>query len=218
LSMTVTNFMFGLISLAVRHKLRTAAQLAANAFVAVVLLWTVQKFMAPSAHFFLGDREKMFHHIFDPIGLLRRFFVDTLVMPDIQSIPNDYSFLWLKLSIQESTTYSLTRSGGIALAAWGCLLACGAWAMLKLDTLKKFRLVLALVIAAQFALHSVYGNESFLYALNWLPLLVTAAALSTLTRLRWFSLGAAVLFIVAAGHHNYAELHSAFDLLTANSK
>jgi hypothetical protein len=218
LSMLVTNFMFGLISLGVRHKLKVAAQLAANALVVVVFLWAFQKFLVPSAHFFLGDHEALYHHRIELTTLPRIFFLDTMVMPDIQSIANDYPTLWLKLSVQDAVSWKLTSSGKIALLAWVVLFSAGLWAMLTLESLKKIRLVLALGIGGQLVLHTIYGNESYLYALNWLPLLVTVAALATLTRLRWLSLAAALVFIVSAAHHNYAELRFAFDALAARAQ
>jgi hypothetical protein len=216
LSMLVTNFMFALVSLAARHRLKAAVQFAANALVVVVVLWAAQKLIAPSSHFFLGDREKLPH--VDALSVPRVFFIHTLVMPDILSAPNEHSWLWPKLSVQHSAAWSLTRSGAIAVLAWLILLAAGAWAMVTLKSLKRFRLVLAVVIAGQLALHSIYGPESFLYTLNWLPLLVTVAAMSTLTRLRWISLSAAAVFIVSAAHHNYRELAFAFDALNAVSR
>ena len=217
LSMLLTNWMFGLISLTVRHKMRVAAQLAANSLVLVVFLWAVQKFLSPSAHFFLGDHEPLSHGGTNSWTLPRIFFIDTLVMPDIQSIPNDYPWLWPKLSVQNSATWRLTASGTVALLAWTVLFAAGVWAMLKMKSLKRFRLVLAIGIAGQLLLHAIYGNESFLYALNWLPLLVTVAALATLTRLRWLSLTAAIAFIASAAPHNYAELKFAFDSMSAST-
>jgi hypothetical protein len=215
LSMLVTNFMFGLISLGVRHKLKVAAQLAANALVVVVLLWTVQKFIAPSAHFFLGDHEGIAH--VDALSVPKIFFLDTLVMPDVELIANDHPWLWLKLSVQDSLSWKLTHSGAIALVTWIILLGAGAWTALRIRSLRRFRLVLGLGIAGQLLLHMIYGNESYLYALNWLPLLATMAALSTLTRLRWASLAAAIIFILCAASHNYRELEFAFKALAAQA-
>ena len=211
LSMLVTNWMFALISLAARHRLRVAIQLAANAFVVVVLLWAVQKFFFPSAHFFLGDHEKWPH--VKALTVPPIFFLDTMVMPDFISIPNDHDWLWTKLSVQGVLSWRLTWAGPIALAAWSVLLFAGAWAMTALKGLGTFRLVLASSIACQLALHAFYGNESFLYALNWLPLLVTVAALSSLTRLRWVGLTAACIFVLSAGFHNFKALDLALHAL-----
>jgi hypothetical protein len=184
----------------------------------VVLLWAVQKFIAPSAHFFLGDREHLYRADTGPAVLPRVFFLDTLVMPDIQSSPSEAPWLWPKITVQRAPTWTLTAFGPIALSAWTVLLAAGLWAMLTLRSLGKFRLVLALGIAGQLLLHTVYGNEYFLYALNWLPLLVTVAALATLTRFRWLALVAGAVFVVGAAYHNYAELEFALDTLSASSR
>jgi hypothetical protein len=213
LSVLVTNFMFGLISLSVRHKLKVAAQLAANALVVVVLLWSAQKFAVPSAHFFIGDHEAR-AHVPDVKAIPGIMFLDTMVMPDVRSIANDSPELWPKLSVQDSTSWKLTGYGRFALIAWVALFATGLRAMWKIERLRNFRRVLALGIAGQLLLHLLYGNESYLYALDWLPLLVTVAALGSLTRLRWLSLTAALLFIVCAGRHNYAELKFALDTLS----
>jgi hypothetical protein len=210
LSMLLTNWMFALISLVVRRRLTVAVQLGVNAFVAVVFLWAIQKFLFPSSHFFLGDHEK-WPAVPPVLSVPPIFFLDSLVMPDIRLIANDHPWLWQKLSVQGALTWKLTYAGAVALIAWLVLLILGLYAAATLPQLKKFRIVLGLSIAGQLALHLVYGNESFLYALNWLPLLVTAAALATLTRLRWISVGVAVIFVVSAAIHNFHELKFALD-------
>jgi hypothetical protein len=43
---------------------------------------------------------------------------------------------------------------------------------------------LVCILSGQLALHTVYGGETFLYSLHWLPFLVVLAALGTLTRQR----------------------------------
>ena len=77
--------------------------------------------------------------------------------------------------------------------------------------------MLALSIAGQVGLHIVYGNETFLYALDWIPLFVTAAALATLTRMRWIVLALAAVFTVTAGIHNAHSLQATFALLISNT-
>jgi hypothetical protein len=99
------------------------------------------------------------------------------------------------------------------LAAWIVLLGAGAWSATTMHSLRRFRLALGLGIAGQLTLHMIYGNESYLYALNWLPLLVTLAALSTFTRLRPIALGASIAFAACAAYHNYHELEFAFQAL-----
>jgi len=209
LSMLVTNWMVALLSLVRRRPLKEAIQLGANAFLVVVFVWAIQKFIFPSAHFFLGDHEKWPHVKASTVPAI--LFLDTMVMPDVVPIANDLPTLWPKLSVQGSVSWHLTSVGPIALVAWGALFAAGVWAIAMLRTFKALRFVLVLSVAGQLALHLFYGNESFLYALNWLPLLVAIAALATRTRLRWFSLIAALIFIVCGAYHNVKSLEAALD-------
>lgn len=58
LSFTTTNWMVGILATLVNYSRKRALQITANAFCLVVLLWSVQKFIFPSAVFFLGDREE----------------------------------------------------------------------------------------------------------------------------------------------------------------
>lgn len=213
LSVLITNWMVALISLGIRHKLKDALQLAANALVVIVLLWAIQKFMAPSAHFFIGDREKLTS--VEPLTVPSVFFLDTLVMPHVQMIANDHPWLWPKFSVQHAFAWKLTAFGLIALVAWATMLGAGAWAMFKVQHLKKFRLFLIVALVGQLTLHLLFGNETFLYALDWMPLLVTVAALATLTRLRWVTIAAALVFIVSASQHNLSELRLTFDVLSS---
>jgi hypothetical protein len=66
-------------------------------------------------------------------------------------------------------------------------------------------------------LHLIYGNETFLYALDWIPLFVTAAALATLTRGRWIVLTLAAIFAITAGIHNAQQLKATLALLASNT-
>jgi hypothetical protein len=77
--------------------------------------------------------------------------------------------------------------------------------------------MLALSIAGQVALHIVFGNETFLYALDWVPLFVTAAALASLGRPRWIVLTLAAIFAVTAGIHNAQQLQATLALLASNA-
>jgi hypothetical protein len=211
LSITITNWMAALISLSVRRPLKQAIQLACNGLLVVVLLWGVEKSFVHGAIFFLGSSGEEAHYLVQPhlFAKLRLFFLDPMVMPDFQTIPRETQNLWPKLSVQDASSWHLTRWGSVALIAWIMLLCAGAWALATVERFKRFRLTLALTLLGQFALHLVYGAETFLYVLNWLPLLVIACALGTLTRLRIVVLALAVLLIVTAALHNLAEWRAA---------
>ncbi|MBD2251307.1 hypothetical protein [Nostoc parmelioides] len=66
----------------------------------------------------------------------------------------------------------------------------------------KFRIVLGLTILGQLALHSVYGDETFLFSLHFAPLLVVLAALSTLTRARPLALVLAGMLVLIVSVNN----------------
>jgi hypothetical protein len=215
LSMLVTNWMYPLASMWTRRRLVDVIQLASNSFVIVVLLWAVEKFVAPSAQFFLGYHEKL------PVPLTREvfpiFFLDSMVMPDVLIVANDTPDLWPKFSVQGALSWHLTPAGPVALGIWVVLLAAGLWALLTVTSLKRFRTVLALTLAGQLALHLLYGNETFLYVLDFMPTLVLMAALATFTRLRWAVLAAAVLATFTCAYHNYAELMNTLQILATRT-
>jgi hypothetical protein len=54
--------------------------------------------------------------------------------------------------------------------------------------------------------------------MDWMPLLVTAAALATHTQHRWVVLAAAGVFLITAGIHNGMELRAALDTVVTNAQ
>jgi hypothetical protein len=218
LSITVTNWMVALASLATRHPIKRAIQLASNSFVVVVLLTGIQKFIVPSA-VSLFDYKGEAKSFIAPelLTSLKVFFLHAMVMPDFQSVPQEPATLWPQLSIQHASTWHLTFWGPIALIAWLILLGAGAWAVTTMKPLRRFRWTALIAVAGQFALHLVYGSESFLYSLDWLPILVAIAALASLTRLRPLVLCVASILVIAALQQNYAELKLAFDTVAESA-
>jgi hypothetical protein len=218
LSMLVTNWMFALASLITRYKPSRAVRLAAWSLVVLVALFAVERMLIRSASvapFVSPTAEKAFLFRVPPSTTLTVFFLDFLVMPDITLIANAPD--WPLFSVQHALAWKLTAWGPVALAAWIVLLACGAWAMVSIERLRRYRMLIVLALAGQLALHLVYGEETFLYTFNWLPVLVSAAALATLTRLRPLVLPVALLLVVAAAQHNYAELQFAYDTLASSA-
>ena len=68
-------------------------------------------------------------------------------------------------------------------------------------------------LAAQFALHCVYGAETILYSLDWLPLLLAWIALAVNTRMRVPVLALAVCFTMLNGANNAVQFRRAADML-----
>jgi hypothetical protein len=216
MSILVTDFMVSLASLISRYRPKQAAQIAGNALIVVVLLWGLQKYFFTSAHFFIGEHDKGAPPS-SSITALVVMLVHSFVAPEIWSGPNEQPGQWPMLSFQHAAVGHLHFLKFMALLSWVCLLGFAAWALLRLPRYRRFRTTLALSIAGQIVLHLAYGNETFLYALDWMPLFIAAAALATLTRWRRPVLMVATLFVITAGLHNANELENALNAVTSNA-
>jgi len=217
MSILVTNFMVSLASLISRYRPRQAVQIACNALIVVVLLWGLQKYFFPSAHFFIGEHDKGSPPS-PKLTALAVIFLHSFVAPEIWSRPNELPGQWPMLSFQHAGLGSLHFLRLAALICWACLLGFAVWALVRLPQHPRFRSTLALSIAGQLVLHLAYGNETFLYALDWMPLLIAAAALATLTRWRKLVLVIATVFAITAGMHNASVLQIALDTVESNAR
>jgi hypothetical protein len=90
----------------------------------------------------------------------------------------------------------------IAVAAWLVLLALGAREAHRRWRDDRLVQVILLCLAGQFALHVLYGEETMLYALHWVPLLILVAGLAARGPWRPVALGAALLALVAGAGSN----------------
>ena len=206
LSVTVTNWMAGLVATAVALPSKRAVQTTAKALAIVIVAWIVQKAIFRSARFFIGSAHELKY--LEPLDLgrlwqvSRSFFVHALVLPDHVIVgAGPYRSVPYKLTTQLSPIAS-DPWALLAVGAWLGLLALGAFAMLTLREHRRTRLALAAVLAGQLGLHLVYGNETFLYSLHWLPLLVLLAALGTLTRARWIAMALVTIALAATAVSN----------------
>jgi hypothetical protein len=201
LSVTVTNWMAGLVMTALGLPARRAIRTTVNALGLVTAAWAVQKVVFRSARFFIRSTHELKY--LEPVTLqrlwqvMRSFFVHALVLPAYVVVDaGPYRSIPLKLVTQFSPIAS-DRWGLVAVSAWLGLLAIGAFAMVTLRDHRRLRLSVALVLGGQLALHLVYGNETFLYSLHWVPLLVLVAAMGVHTRARGITLVLAVVALTA---------------------
>jgi hypothetical protein len=216
LSVTVTHWMAGLLLLFIRHPLRRSTQMAANAFVIVVLLWAVQRAIVPSADFFIGyagnRRFILQEESGGPTRVLAALIAHGAVMPriDVRIEP--------KWGPVMTVQHSLVGSGGamaiLATSAWLGLLALGAAGLRRAP--RTLRLVTLGTLGGQIALYAVYGEETFLYTLAVMPLLVVIAASSVRTSMRPLALILAGVFIVSATWTNTRRLSDALRFLEAH--
>ena len=222
LSITTTNWMAGILLTFVNFSKQKALQITVNAFCLVVLLWGVQKALFPSAEFFLGvQEEKKYIPPFDPAGpihVFKSFVAHTIVMPAIDATENTRRLSrWPMLSIQSSIPGSGSAWGAIAVIAWTALLALGIWGFFAYRRHIKLRIVLALTLLGQLLLHAIYGTETFLYSLHFLPLLILLAAFSTFTRARPIALLLTAILVVTAGTNNFIQLSKAAEIVDASA-
>ena len=75
--------------------------------------------------------------------------------------------------------------------------------------------MLGLTLLGQLGLHLLYGEETFLYALHFAPLLVVFAACSTLTRMRLVGLVLAGALVISAGVNNAMQFRTATAVLAS---
>jgi hypothetical protein len=137
-----------------------------------------------------------------------------MIMPALNLVENPSSPLWPLLSVQFSAIGSTGILGWTASVIWILLLLLGGWTAWHDYSLRKFKLVLALTIVGQLMLHLVYGNETFLYSLHWLPLLGIIAAMASTSSHRRVVLAMVTVLIVMAGVNNFRQ----FDLATTGLK
>jgi hypothetical protein len=96
-----------------------------------------------------------------------------------------------------------------ARAAWAALLVLGLWGAVRVRALRPVAVGLGLMLAAQVALHGVYGYPTFLYSLHFLPMLVAAAAFAWFTPARWVACALAVVVIGIGVPNNLAQFERA---------
>lgn len=149
-----------------------------------------------------------------PLAAIRAFFFHSMVMPAIHLVDlvekNDLSVL-PKMTIQASAAGSGSPWGALAVGLWAALLGLGCWSWFFLKPQRKLRRVLGLTLLGQLLLHLLYGAETFLYVLDFAPVLFVIAALTTLTRFRWVALTLAVLVMFSAGANNIVQYQQAID-------
>jgi len=210
---TLTNWSTGILLALTSGSLSRAVRISLQAVGATALLWIFEKFLFPNVVF-----------IFDPIGLrqyvhsletsrivdvTRVFLSHTAVAPAVEACRNvkipETPFL---LTFQGSRVLSGGSLGVGATLLWIGLLALGAYGLLRTRANSRARFVLGASLVFQYALHLVYGGETFLYSIHWWGLLVLTVALGFRTRLQWAVRLLAIAFIFVAGVHNWGSWES----------
>jgi hypothetical protein len=217
LSMTLTNSMVGLLNAAMRLSLRHIWIVAASALMIVTALWGLQKYIFPEAQFFFPPRSGwVSNYLFAPtpmriVEVILGFFSDTIVMPRIEVLKaSELPLPGLgdqMMTVQRSLPLTTGLVGALATLSWLALLGLGVWAAYK--TRPRLATLCGLIAVGQLALHTVFGSQTFLYTMHFLPLLIVVAACATFTKHRNAALALACIVSVTAGMNNWAEFRGA---------
>jgi hypothetical protein len=177
LSITVTNWIAGIIATFAAVRRARAIEITGMALALVVVLWAVQRVVTPYADFFVGysneQRYLLRPEAGGPLNALRVLTVNAVVAPPHERVvkPNRGTVM----SMQHRGLRDTALVGRVAAVLWLGLLAYGLSITVRGWHSSGVR-VLMLVLGCQLALYAVYGTETFLYGLNVVPLLVAQIA------------------------------------------
>jgi hypothetical protein len=212
LSITITNWMAGLLVSFARLPWRKALQVSANALCVVVVAWSVQRQIFPSADFFVGyanPRPFLFRQESGgPSTVAKVMLLHSFVAPRIET---GHDPKWgATLTMQHAPVGSGGSLGFVALGSWLLVLALASMGIRHAP--RPLAIVIAGTLAGQLMLHAVYGEESFLYTLQLVPVLIVAASFAVETRARHLAIALAVAFIVAGAVNNGRQFTKALEL------
>ncbi len=177
LSVTVTNWMSGVLATVLLRPPVRAVWLGFLTTASVTAAWAVQRVVWPTAggHFLRqqgGEADYLFMPILGgPFGALRAMLAHGVVMPEVQLFEN------ARLTVQPSAMFGGALQS-LAVLAWLALLLLGARELARGDGWPRLRLFLAGLAAGQLLLHMAYGDENFLYSMHTSLPLVLIAGLS----------------------------------------
>jgi hypothetical protein len=225
LGVTVTNWMAGVLAALAVHAREHWASIFMVTISVVALLTSLSVLLFPEATLFGISRRHLVEEpnfvlnreLGGPVQVVGSFLFHSLVMPEIRVFNPDFDWLhWKKLSVQFSPIGSGSAAGPVAAVAWVGLLGLGAWGFWRAENLGPLRMVLAGTILGQLLFHLVFGRETFLYSLHFLPLLVLLAAFAVTTPYRKFALALAIGLLPLLVVNNSLQFRRALDLLEAH--
>jgi hypothetical protein len=222
LSMTVTNWSLGLLLTFQKRSFKQWVQNSINAFFLITVLWTVERVIMPTAQFFTavaGERE--FIRGLTPSEIIHTAVAvasHTVVAPkpiEVTSFGREEGVMgpfWTKgLSIQSVWPGSESITGVSLAILWLSILALGIVTLARESSTPIARPLLAFLFL-QLLLHVLYGAETILYSLDWMPILliVSMYAFRRLGRIRWLGL---LLFVALTAWNNYGQFRYATHLV-----
>ncbi len=210
LSMTVTNAVAGFLVCLVVLGWKRGLTAIGSSLVLVAVGQFVSRLVFPhTAYFFLPEARESAYLLSPLAGSMSDrvagFFLHGLLIPPIQQGYAGY------LSVQQAFS-SVPLPVLLGWGLWVVLLAAGILG-LRRSGRPKLAIVLIGVLASQLALVLVFGQETFVYALQSGPLLVALAAFGCLTPFRRLVLGGAAALALLAVVENGRRFTEAAGLL-----
>ena len=209
-SITTTNWMAGIWVTLCGNDYRRAIRITFDALLIVTILFGIQKMLIPRTQFFVPNLRLewsfMMHE--SSVGIvskLRSFWLYSIAAP-IPTFPyhleND-GLIERYLSFQRSSLWDMRWTGLIGLFLWLPVLALGTFVAIfgKIENSRIAQAIL-LFVASQCAFHALWGDETFLYSMNYLPGIVLLGALACLTSARKLVLAAILISSVCLAVHN----------------
>ena len=228
ITITVTNWSFGLASTFFRLRFRSFLIVAVLTFCSAVALGYFQQVAFKDAKLLLFfdpanlSREQQWTQPalqksgmmqWNPAANLRSLLLYGAVAPPPEEISRKDSWHQYKaVDNQSVSAWQYTPLALVAVAAWIVLLTFGLWGAAKHKAGKPAFFALATFIVGQFAMHLVYGDVTFLYSLHFFPALLGIAAFGWFSPARMVSLAAALVFLVAGATSNLQQFCTATDI------
>lgn len=223
LSVTVTNWMVGLLAGVATYPWKRILRLNLSALCLLGVLWGVQKVVIPTWPFFFPNVKNETAYVLTPesggaLAVGRSFVFHSMVMPAIGVVEHGKSNVWINdepvslgpwLTTQVSSPGSGSLWGRLAVCLWAALFLIGCFEWFRLKQYGRLRIMLGLTILGQLTLHVLYGEETFLYSLHFLPLLIVVTAASTLTSARPYALVLVGLLLATTAINNAQLLQQA---------
>jgi hypothetical protein len=198
LSMTITNWMLGLTLTGTANPLRKFARISFDAFLIITLIFAFQKIILPSAEFFVPSISGEMDYVFNDragsfLDKWRSFFIYSIAIPEVPFFPNPKFPEWMDSSIQLQPITALRAIGALGAALWVVMLTVGTFSAWRNPNHRSYVLALCLFMAFQILLHSVYGDETFIYSMNYVPTMIVLASFWLLGP--WRQLGRIVVIV-----------------------
>lgn len=224
LSITITNWMFGIIAAYFVWGTRQAIRISVGAFLIVCILSLAQYALYENARLFFNplgivaetewtqiSMEERGDAQWTPLRNLWSIAVTTMVTPVPAALwmPEGY----MSVSNHFSSVLDAPILTRLASAAWIALFLLSGYAALALSERRPIAYSLVLMLAGQAALHLVYGFPTFLFALHFLPVLIGFVVLAYGTTMRVAVLLLTLVVCIAGGISNYRRFLEGIDIL-----